>query len=361
MGPCLTLLVRATTALAVLAASLAIAVARLVPSPVLHREAAPARYAAINGHFLEPVQPATGVLDTELGRVSPLPLPDGDRLEWASFSDWAEKDGRRQVVGRWFETGPRRDGAVFLGAGLGRFEFPSGRALDRIVMSDAVPSAPPCWYPGRAARVVYPAADGQLYHFAFESADGKHAPSGEGVATRITWDGVPAARGGVWVHDMSWPKAPQFGGKLLASVSPVPAFSDAKVLPPARLWWLQLSEDGTSVVAAEPLPRPRPSADGSDQFEERFPQACRLADGTVALAYHVRPPGERVSVLRVSRVEFGPARGAGALRLVDDVRLAGDCKAVPPVFTAKGDGPFLLHWGNTGRAGIRRHSLSDAF
>ena len=340
MGAYLRLLVRASAATAVIAASLAIIVGRLAPPRRADRYATPTRYAAISGHFFESDRTTTRVLDKSTGQVQSLALPDGQRLRAVSFSDWVDADGQHELVGTWSKIGGSGEHTVCEGTGLARIAFPSGRILDQVNTLAMMPSSPPCWYPGQTARVLYAGGDGRLYQFAFESDDETRHAEGERSPVPITWGDVPAARGSVWVFDVYWPKDPRFGGRLFASITVDTKPRAEKTLGPARIWWLQLSADGMQVEAGGPL-----GVDDSPEdhpLEQRFARATTLRDGGAALAYQRRLPGERATEVRVVRLEMDHRGGELALRVGQSVRIAVDCKPVPAEFTPDGNAVFVF-------------------
>jgi hypothetical protein len=355
MGKLIGILIRAAAVIAILATSLAIAVARLVPHPRAHRTAALSRYMAINGHFFTLGQPESRVLDTQTGRVARLALPEGERLQWASFSDWVGADGERQVAGRWSKMGGTGDSTVFVGSGLGRVSYPSGRVLDSLTDLRMIPSGPPCWYPGPAARIIYAAGDGRIYQYAFDSPTRFDLPSPDDGESPISWGRLPAANDNLWVHELAWPKDPRFRGRLFAAVSRVTEVDGQCAHSPASLWWLELSADGMTVTAAGPLAGAHPGAESL--FEHRFPSLTALADGTLAVVYHERVPGDGTGEARIARVEFDAETRVPQFRPSDSVRLAERCKSVPAAFEPGGAGAYLLHWTDHEGAELRRHSL----
>ena len=50
--------------------------------------------------------------------------------------------------------------------GLARCTYPERRILDRVLL-DPLPLSKVCWYPDRSDTIIYAAADGRLYRYAF--------------------------------------------------------------------------------------------------------------------------------------------------------------------------------------------------
>ncbi len=73
-----------------------------------------------------------------------------------------------------------------------------------------------------------------------------------------------------------------------------------------RLWWLELSRDLSSIVAAGPLVRdgsPKMSADDED---ERFPNLASTPDGSLVLAYLAKPRLGANGTLMIARLTTAP-------------------------------------------------------
>lgn len=338
--------------------AVAIVLGRLTPDPAAVRTSASERYLAINGPFFERGNTRTEVLDAETGQLLDLDLPEGEMLQWASFSEWTDARGERQVVGRWSKKTGSYGSAVCEGVGLGRFAFPSGRALDQIATT-TLPTGTPCWYPGTAARVLFAGADGRLYQYAFEQADGTAIPPSPDGVLPVEWPNRPTEFREVSFFDPYWPKDPRLGGRFLASVSVATENNGRRTLEPCRLWWVQLTSDGASIADAGPLSTESPYTDSPDgtPLEERLPRVARAADGGLALAYQVRPAGSSSGRLRVARLEFDARTRAPIMTPAHSEELAADCKAVPPVFTPRGDGLYAFHWRHADEPMLRRYTV----
>ncbi|MBX6316444.1 MAG: hypothetical protein IRY99_26565, partial [Isosphaeraceae bacterium] len=343
--------------------AVAVALGRLVP-PDEGRVLVPERYRVVNGH-LASAAPLLGrevprdaqkprLLDLVTGRLELLPLPEGEYLAQASLSPWRDRRGERQLVGRWSCFDPK--GSVH-GGGLARFRFPSGEAIDRVDM-DLLPRSPVCWYPGTRARVLFAAADGQLYQFAFEAAGG--LPGADARPQPLAWRSARPGTGQVALDEPTWPTALRLGGRLIVALRTIALRHGDHRGEPARLWWLRLDQAGTAIIAAGPLTR----CDPLDPVEdEHFPAVGAGPEGRLLLAYLVRRedgPPTRYE-LRVAPVHFDPASGAPYTLRSEARALAEDCIAVAPAFTPDDQSIICITLAGTSTAQPRLVSLRDLF
>lgn len=357
MASLLQLLLRGVAASAILATSLAIAAARIVPRTERQRTISASPYWAVNRLFFDAANPRVRILDAESGCITNMVMPTGENLQYASFSDWVDESGNRQVVGIWSHLAGRELEAACLGLGLSRVLYPSGVVLDRINDLPALPSGAPCWYPGTEARILYPAGDGRLYQYAFEVSARSGRPTPDDGAVPVPWSRALAANPMLRIQEICWPKDPRFHGKLFATVSSsVCTVEGQKVLGPTHIWWLTLSGNGNMITAGGPLASARP--DPEHLIEQCAPSLTVAADGTPVLVYHERIQGERVGEARMVRLEFDPETGVPAIRPEQSVRAAGLCKPVPAAFTRRGDGFFLYRSNESGQPMLTRYAVA---
>jgi hypothetical protein len=319
-------LVRLIALTAVVAWGSALVIARSAPRDSAFRVQSDPHHAAINGLLLTRMHSPMQVLDTETGVLSPLVLPDGDALEWGAFADWLDEQGERQVVGRWSGVERQGSSSVPTGVGLGRFAYPSGRALDRL--SEApLPARAPCWYPGATPRVLFSSLDGELYQCAF-GAPGAQEDAASPAARLVPWPDSAAGLQQPRIDFLAWPKARRWDGCLLATVSTVEAPGR---YGPWRLWWLRLSADGMSIAAAGPLSTGEP--DGGDPWEDFAPSAAVLPNGDCLLAYQRRPAGAKLGDLFVVTVKLDTQTGRPTLHPEEARKVAGGLLAMPAAFS----------------------------
>jgi len=332
--------------------SIAVALGRMNPEPPSRGGPVAGRPAGFEGISDDPPGPAPRLLDLATGRLEPLVMPAGERLDKVSYSPRVDGRGEGQVVGSWLRVDPlgrTRD------SGLARLVYPSGRVLDR-VMTETSLAAPPCWYPDGVPRVLFASPGGDLHHFAFE--DGAGGP-GDGAPRPVTWRRLPRGASGVRVESVTWPADPILGGRLLASLSLLPAGGDSR-WQPSGLWWLQLDAAGGEVIAAGRLVRRRWVAGTDRGAELQRPAVGRSAGGRPLLAYLARPPkaqGWRVIVapLRADASTGAPYVAGPGARVV-----AEGCGLLAPGFGADGRWVAAIPSGHHAAADVLRIPVGSA-
>ncbi|MDR3634823.1 MAG: hypothetical protein P4L84_13545 [Isosphaeraceae bacterium] len=354
-------LVRGTLLMLALACGLAVSTARLMPRPAGFRLWQVPRHAAINGGFFAPTHSPTEVFNTETGRFVTFRLPDGEALQWAGFSDWVDDEGESQVVGRWTSRAGNHGDATLEDVGLGRFSFPSGRALDRVRLEKA-PVSLPCWYPGSTSRVLYASADGGLYRYEFKGRSVYDSAPIDDRALPITWSKLPPGVVDVFVEDPFWPADDCLKDCLLATVSFKIQSRRGVKYQPHQIWWLRLDATGTTVVDSGRLSSDGRNGgeSGDSDADERYPRMRPSTDGELILAYQVRREKRNASELRVARVELDPKTGVPVMRHADSRKLLEGCAIVPPIFTPTGDGLFTLVHNPQGLATLERVPFSES-
>jgi hypothetical protein len=318
----------------------AVGLGRMEPRPALFRTPAEGPPVAINGYQFNQKLARPRFLDPDSGTFSQVPLPEQDRLEYASCSPWRDERGQAQVVGRWSKRASEWSPAVGGVFGLARYRYPSGEVLDR-VPTEIVPVCPPCWYPGTTARVLFAAGDGQLYQFAFEgSGDREGAYGGEhdDRPRPLSWRCDPPGDGPITVTDVAWPTGPEWGHRILVSLSYQRVEGGRRQYTTPQLWWLQIGAGGTTVEAAGPLSAPSPSGEGpgEGEIEQRFPTPGRSPEGRPVLAFVGRRPSSLLGSVRLAPVRFDPEGGTPSIDPSAMAIVAEGSPALPPVFSADG-------------------------
>lgn len=284
---------------------LAIGVSRLDPRQPERRSPRAVTAFNLTDYFLDSAGRKSHWLDARAGAMVLPPLPDDAVFEAASCSPWVDAAGHRQAVGRWSErtwSGPSTTCRAF---GLARFALDEGRLINQVA-TDIVPISPPCWFPGTRARVLFPAGDGQLYRFAFES-ENPGDPVNDGGATAdaapvpVSWACPCPGFGDVSITQVSWPDDPRLGGRLLATLQPRDSpCGPASRIPGSQLWWLRLDHAATRIIAVGPLLANDPGESTATDGDERSPTVAALPDGTLGLAYAHRAKGEAGWTVRLA-------------------------------------------------------------
>jgi hypothetical protein len=329
-------------------------------SPSGVRRPAPPRYHAFSGYLFRNDQPhATRLLDTETGRVTLLDITGAETFDMVSCSPWSDGSGQYQLSGR--RIAPRfepQEGSASV-VGIARCAFPVGQVLERIAF-ELLPAAPPCWYPDGSDRVVFAAGDGHLYDVAFSGDERTGQTPAAIQPRRIRWRADAPGRGLAYIQDPCWPGEPALAQRLLAGVRF--RHPGSRSYGRLRLWWLRLSENGMSVVEAEPLILPaRASPDASPaRGEERCPCVGMTREGLLMLAYMVIREAQKPGELWVAPVAFEsrhddrvPRVYAATARLV-----ASACVPAAPAFSSDGRWIYTaIREGPNAEVQIRRFAV----
>jgi hypothetical protein len=350
-------LIRLTGMLGLAVCLTAVGLARLEPTPTRFRVSAPPPYDVVNGFLLNTIPGDSQWLDVETGQMRKVPIPEGDRIEYASCSPWQDDEGC-QVVGRWTHRVPNRFGMRAREFGMARYAIPSGRVLDQIPM-EVVPASQPCWFPGTAAKVLFAGVDGRLYRVDF---DGK-GDDGDGPRpVPLVWR-LPAPGTSMLIRDPVWPSDPRMGGRLIVSLSYWTGGTQNR-LSPSRLWWLKLDRSGLSVVEAGVLTDPAmPTAGESRRDDERFPNVVITPNGSPLLAYLSQPRETSLWDLRLTPLRFEAATGRPTARSEESRMLTHRHLTTFPPFSADGSHVFAIvrgqGCGRNSSAEVERYTTSE--
>ncbi len=317
---------------------LAIGVARLDPprSPLRIRVAS--KYFHLNEYLIDFADRNPRWVDSETGSVFAHSLEDGDVLQTASCSPWSDEKGQHQVIGRWSsrtEEGPKSISTDF---GLARYSFPGGRMLDH-VSTEIVPIAPPCWFPGTRARILFVAGDGEIYRYAFEPDplmnQNDPAAGRDPRPTPLAWTCPRPGRGKVFVGDLSWPEDPRMSGYVVVALREQRAENrSVRSFTRSSLWWLRLDLDGREIIEAGRLLGDAPGNYDESSIDYRCPTVGSLPDGRLVVAYLVERPGESAWDLRIAPIDLEGDRGLPMARSSRSLRLSTDCQPSQPSFSA---------------------------
>ena len=185
------------------------------------------------------------LIDRKTGDVLPCTIPALNRFDLLGCSPWRDGAGQYHLAVRYKETAGEGAKLRLLEMGLARCTYPERRILDQVLL-DPLPMSKVCWYPDRSDIIIYTAADGRLYRYAF--SEGKKSPRSTIVPQPIRWEATTLGTGTIRFRDLCWSSNPALGGRLLASLSYCEESSPA--CSELHFWWLQLSPDGEAIVAA---------------------------------------------------------------------------------------------------------------
>jgi hypothetical protein len=284
--------------------------------PVGPREPAPERYHAFDGVLLPECSEAQLLVDTETGAVNLLEMPGargfleipGARsFDLLSVSPWCDATGQHHLAGRWWGFANDEQQGLEAVQGVARSTFPEGRVFDRVAI-DPIMSGPPCWFPDRSDRILFAGADGQLYVLEFAPAGGPGPDRATAAPPRpqpVRWATAdPEANADTChIRQPCWPSGPALGGRLVVSIYRHDPKNRSQADRDSRLWWLELSPDGTEILAAGRLIEPEGDA-RTGTGDESHPSVGISADGVPMLGYLVEigSPGHCERQLRTAPI-----------------------------------------------------------
>jgi hypothetical protein len=292
-------------------------------------------------------------IDTSTGKLVSNRLPKGQRIDYASCSPWHDEDDRRQIVGRW--SSDSESSVHPSQTGLARIASPSGDLLD-FVETESLPISPPCWLPGTRARVVYAAADGQLYFHEFESKvrKGQRSSDLDNQPKRLRWscDRPEDLKG--MICDPYLAPYRTMDRFLFVSFREYDTEGRGIEHLNGRLWWLRLSSDGTAIEAAGTV-----FDKLNVQDEQRAPVIGKSPNGGFVMAFLRRIEAGNWE-LRSVPIGIDVTTNRPMVYPEYEERLLADCRPCPPIFSADGRSVFVVQHDLESIASLLRVPLESS-
>lgn len=277
------------------------------------------------------------LVDRTDGRRTAIRLPGEDRWSLVSVSPWRGPGGELEAVGRWINPDREEFG------GWAIFRPSDGVVLSR-VPTELLPTARPCWVPGRERTILFAAGDGRLYTCRLDPEDGGASAGGGSVyasgraetSEPLIWEAAPPGPGDPMLGEPAWSTDSRLSRWIFATLMPIVTRDHRLAYGPSQLWWLEVAADARSIVAAGRLAHPTPGERG---VEERFPTVAVGPEGDIRLVYLERRILERTYHLRSAALEFDSRTGRP--RALTDVHSPvpgplGELLPVPLVVSADG-------------------------
>jgi hypothetical protein len=196
------------------------------------------------------------------------------------------------------------------------FRLSDGAVVSRIA-TEVLPMGRPCWVPGQVGTIVFSAGDGRLYRCRLSRevdepavprrsiyASGRSEPSDP-----VVWEIPMPGSGDVFLDNPVWSQEPRLGRCILVSLRQQHLQRGRLLFGPPQLWWLEMSHDARSIVAAGRLTGPSRDDTASGIVEERYPNVAVGTAGDVRLVYLERSTGEKGWRLRSVALQFNPPSG----------------------------------------------------
>jgi hypothetical protein len=249
------------------------------------------------------------LIDRTDGRRTPLRLPEGEQWLDVSVCPWRGRGGEVEAVGRW--VNPGRDD--FNGWAI--FRPSDGTVLSRVA-TEILPTGRPCWVPGSPRTILYAGADGQLCRCLLAedepSVGGRLALYASGHAEPsdpVAWEVPPPGPGQPVVTDPFWSTDPRVRRWVFVAIMALEHNGGRPQYGLNRLWWLELSDDASRIVAAGPVIEDNGGETESDEVERRFPNVAVGPDGHSRLVFLERRDGTNIWRLRSAPLEFDAKTG----------------------------------------------------
>ncbi|MHC5537363.1 hypothetical protein ACYOEI_03905 [Singulisphaera rosea] len=218
--------------------------------------------------------------------------------------------------------------------------MPEGNLLDRMPLEGVVLGRP-CWFPDHSARILYVDSRSRLSRLEFEGRPGRRS---ELQPSTVRWRSEVAGADGMLRGDISWPTDIRLKGRILVSMCPRSTAEGVTRLEREQIWWLELDQDSTEVIAAGRLTCPVVPDDGLGR--ERFPVIGADASGRLLLTYLENHPSDPQSYWRLKVVPVAIDTQTGEFTAI-----AGECRtlyercvASSPIFSADSQSLRCLTW-----------------
>jgi hypothetical protein len=249
----------------------------LVPSASPSFEAMPTTWPTVRDYEL---------VDRADGRRTPIRFPEGDRWSNVSVAPGVGPGGELEAVGHW--VNPAREEF----SGWGVFRVSDGAVLSRIA-TEILPMGRPCWVPGQARTILFAAGDGRLYRCRIAPDEGEPAirrppvyASGRAEPSDpVVWEIAPPGSDEPMLVDPFWPAEARLRRWVFVTLMVLERHQGRNIYGPRRLWWLEMSDDARSIVAAGPLIEPVVGEPPTVRVEQRFPNVAVDPDGEIRLVY----------------------------------------------------------------------------
>ncbi len=302
------------------------------------------------------------LVDTRTGEHEPIRLPDNEGWGLLSVSPWRDREGKLLAVGRWVRS--HREHTDLPLWGLGVLRLPEATVVQRSPL-DLLPTGRPCWLPNRPGAIVFPAADGRLYRADLEldaaALDGGLAsensrPTGGRARVRpVSWTRTLAGDQPVLLYDPVVSSDPRLRKLVFAAICLPGAPKERRVFEPARLWWLELDDEGVEIVAAGPLQNLRGEPLEGPETTERYPNVA-IQGERIRLVYLARRPGQATGSLKEREIEIDPKTNRPRVKPETfAVSSAGDSLSLGPLLVSA-DGGSVFAVDRLGRnARLRIH------
>jgi hypothetical protein len=171
--------------------------------------------------------------------------------------------------------------------------------------------------PGQPRTILYAAGDGRLYRCRLTPEEREpairrppvYASGRADPSDPVTWEVTPPGSAEPVVGDPVWPAETRLRRWVFATLMVLERGHDGSVYAPPQLWWLEMSDDAMSIVAAGRLIEPTEGDAGPVRIEERLPYVAVDPQGDTRLVYLERRHRGAEWRLRSVLLEFDSRTG----------------------------------------------------
>ncbi len=362
----LTSLVRLIGFTALCSSALAIGVSRVIPHTNGERTSGQSRYVGLNGVCFYPPRTRDYLLDTETGKTVEAKLGTTFSVDFACSAPWRQKGGSVPVVGRMILSSGMARERLCDGSGLGVVALETGELLNEFDMEQGpVISGRPCWIPGTSDRIIYPAGDGNLYvRDLYEDNTEGSAGRAENARTNssrfahpLVWQCERPIEGPFHLSDPILPINPEFGGRMIVTLTPTRSLGKKQSSHPSELWSLKFDRETLGILEATRLTEPELA---NDRVDERLANLTVSSEGQPVIAFLKRTKGEQPWRLKFATVSIDVKTGRLSTKRADEMELSKDHAVTIPCFSPDGRWIYAISRCSKPSESVTKIALNEA-
>jgi hypothetical protein len=369
----LTSLIRFAGLLALALCAVAIGLARAVPDMPVFRTTSAPRFFGLNGSAFFPPMPGGFLLDAETGALAKPVSTAEERVDYLTCSPWTTEPGRFEFIARMLRRDGEAPDALCAGVDLARFSQDGSRAFVGRLDLKPVVCGRPCWVPGHPNALLFAGGDGGLYRQELATdaevwASGEPDESGAdsyGATSRrtaITWGCDAPGDDFPLMSDPICPPIAAMKGRVIVTLSLARRTAGRVQFTPLQLWWLELDDDLSTIVAAGPLlgdPSTVPEHSTNALATARLANLAEGPGGRIVVAFLARSIGDSSYQIGVGALEVDPASGRPSLD-PRGIRVVGtDVAATTPPLSPDGRWLYLINRTYSGGPTIQRREVAE--
>src|SRR5262249_54348868 len=148
--------------------------------------------------------------------------------------------------------------------------------------TEILPSGRPCWVPDQPRMILFAAGDGRLYRCRLTEEEGEPAVRRPSIyasgrtepSEPLAWEIAPPGDGEPMLVDPVWSSHPRLKKWVFVGLMALGTRDQQPEYGSTHLWWLEVSDDASAIVAAGPLTGPTGEETAPVHIAERFPNVA---------------------------------------------------------------------------------------